>query len=110
GRELEGIGQEVQEYLLDLALVGADRSHAGVDRTSERDAPPRCPLAHEGERVVNRARQVEVRDLQLHPPRLDLREVEGVVDEGELVFGSDRDLLQIWHQPPTVQVPRLLLQ
>src|SRR5262245_22764997 len=31
GRELEGIGQQVQEHLFDLALVGADRAEKLVD-------------------------------------------------------------------------------
>jgi hypothetical protein len=39
GRELERVGQQVQEPLLHLALVGADRAHAAVDCPSERDTP-----------------------------------------------------------------------
>ncbi len=31
GRELQGIGEQVQEHLLDLALVGPNRADAAVD-------------------------------------------------------------------------------
>jgi hypothetical protein len=33
----EIVGEQVQEYLLDLALVGADRAHPPVDRPREGD-------------------------------------------------------------------------
>src|SRR5882762_10945848 len=85
GSELDGVGQQVQEHLLHLALVGADRTHPLVDRAAERDAAAAGPLADQGQRVVDGAREIEVCRLQLHPPRLDLREVEDVVDEREEV-------------------------
>jgi hypothetical protein len=67
------------EHLLDLALVAPDRTDAAVDVAPERDLASAGPLAHERHRVVDRAREVEVRELQLHPPRLELREIEDVV-------------------------------
>src|SRR5262249_29795553 len=58
GGELERVGEQVQEHLLDLALIPLDRAHAILDRPSKRDVAARCPLAHESQRVVDGARQV----------------------------------------------------
>ena len=54
------------------------------------------PLAHQDQRVVDRTRQIEVRWLQLHVPRLDLREVEDVVDQGQEMPARLQDILQIF--------------
>jgi hypothetical protein len=40
-------------------------------------------LAHEGKRAVECCGEMERRQLQLHPPGLDLRQVEDIVDQGE---------------------------
>src|SRR5262245_33926612 len=79
--ELQRVGQEVQEHLLYLPLIGPDHPQALVDRALQRDPSPAGPLADQGERVLDGARQVEVRRLQLHAPGLDLGEVEDVVDQ-----------------------------
>src|SRR5262249_28975721 len=63
GRELPSIGQEVQEQLLDLALVAADRSHRAVDRALEGDPSPDGALADESEGVIDSSRQIELRQL-----------------------------------------------
>ena len=53
------------------------------------------PLAHQDQGVVERRGQVEVRQLQLHPPGLDLGEVEDVVDQGQQVLARGVDVLQV---------------
>src|SRR5262249_31738589 len=47
GCELEGVGEQVQEDLLRLALVGADRAERLVDRSAEGGAAAGRALAHE---------------------------------------------------------------
>src|SRR5262249_13715273 len=47
--ELQCVGQEVQEHLLDLAFVSADQAYAVGDRPSQRNTPARRPLPHKGE-------------------------------------------------------------
>src|SRR5262249_46248770 len=83
--EFEGIGEQVQEDLLDLAFVAADHAHAIVDGVPQRDPTSIRPLTHEGQGVVDRGWQVEVRHLQLHPSRFDFGEIENVVDQGQQV-------------------------
>src|SRR5215475_1393298 len=72
-RGLDCVGEQVQQYLLDLALVGTNRTYAPLERTAQPDAPPTGPLADQDQGVVYRRRQVEVGQFEFHPPRLDLR-------------------------------------
>jgi len=51
-----------------------------IDSRAQRDSPSPSTLADEGQRAVERRGEVEVRQFELHPPGLDLREVEDVVD------------------------------
>src|SRR4029078_7809431 len=37
-RELQRVGQQVQQYLLDLSLVGDDRAQIAIERDAQRDA------------------------------------------------------------------------
>jgi hypothetical protein len=53
------------------------------------------PLAYQGQRVVDGRGQVEGRQLELHLPRLDLREIEDVVDEGQKVLPRGVNILQV---------------
>ncbi len=94
-RELEGVGQEIEEHLLDLALVGADCAQTRVDVVRELDAMPICALAHEDQRVLDGAGEVEFGGLELHPSRLDLGQVEDVVDEREEVPRRLEDVVQV---------------
>jgi hypothetical protein len=43
--------------------------------------PPPCPLADQHQRIIDRRGEIEVRDLQIHLSRLDLRQIEDVVDQ-----------------------------
>ena len=94
-RELERVGQEIEEHLLDLALVGADGAQTPVDVVRELDAMPVRALAHEDQRVLDGAGKVEFGGLELHPSRLDLGQVEDVVDEREEVSRRLQDVAQV---------------
>ena len=56
---------------------------AGSTSQVERDAVALRALANQRHRIGDRRRQVESRELELHPPGLDLRQVEDVVDQRE---------------------------
>jgi len=49
-----------------------------------------------GQRVLDGIRQIEVRWFQLHLPRLDLRQIEDVVDEGQQMSSRLQDVLQVF--------------
>src|SRR5215471_18588384 len=72
GRELEGVGEQVQEDLLHLPFVTPDHTHAVVDALPQPDPAPARPLTHEDQGVVDRGWQVELGHLQFHPAGFDL--------------------------------------
>jgi hypothetical protein len=81
---------DIQEHLLDLALVGPDGPEARADGALEDDAPAAGALAHEHQGVLDGARQIEVRQLELHAAGLGLRQVQDVVDERQEVTPESR--------------------
>jgi hypothetical protein len=56
-----------------------------IDGRLQRDTPSRRALADEDLGVLERRREVEVRELEIHPSRFDLRQIENVVDQGQQV-------------------------
>src|SRR5262249_17855878 len=80
--ELDGIREQVEQDLADLALIGLDPPESLVDAPLQLNAPTPGPLADQHQGIVNGGGEVEVRHLQIHPPCLDLRQVEDVVDKG----------------------------
>src|SRR5262245_24686272 len=83
GRELDRIGQEVQNDLTDLALIPLNLSQPLIDVGMKCDRSTPGPLSDQHQRVVERRRDMKVCQIKLHPPRLDLGEVEDVVDQRE---------------------------
>src|SRR5262245_27347016 len=72
GRELDRVRQEVQHDLPDLSLIRPHLTEPRIHRRVQRDATAPRPLSNEDEGIVDGHRQVEVRQLELHPPRLNL--------------------------------------
>jgi N-acyl-D-amino-acid deacylase len=68
------IREQVEQDLLDLALVGDDLADLRVDVQRERDAVSRRALPHQRQRGVQRDRQAERPEVELHATRFDLRE------------------------------------
>src|SRR4030095_16992187 len=75
--------EQVQQDLLDLPLVATNLTKALVHRVGHGNSATASPLSHDREGVVDRLREVKVRQLQFHPPGFNLREVEDVVDQGQ---------------------------
>src|ERR1700741_668982 len=93
--DLDRVGEQVEADLLELALVGLECAEPLVDLERKRDAVALRPLAHQRHRVRQRARQVEARELEVHAPGLDLREIQDVVDQREEVAAGLVDVLQV---------------
>jgi len=93
--ELDRVHHQVEQHLFDLSLVGVDRPKGLVRRDDEPDALLRRSLAQEGGRVGDQRRQREVGRLELHPPRLDLAEVEQVSNQRQQVLARILDDSQV---------------
>jgi hypothetical protein len=52
-RELHGVGEQVQQYLLHLALIGADFAEALVHLPLQSDAATGSSLPHQQQRIVD---------------------------------------------------------
>ena len=61
----------------------------------ERDTPARRALAHHRERVFEQRLHVDGGEIELHPARLDLRQVEDLVDQFEQVPPGVADVTQV---------------
>ena len=95
GRELDGVADQVEQHLLEPQLVGGDvgRRVRGVE--AELHAVLAGALAHQREHALDGVPRREGRDVQLHPARLDLGQVEHVVEQGEEVAPGVEDVLHV---------------
>ena len=82
--ELDRVREQVQEHLAQAGHVTDDRGRGAVaDQVREVQALLGGPRGHEVERALDALPQVERLGLELELPRLDLGEVEDVVDDGQ---------------------------
>ncbi len=95
GRELHGVREQVEDHLLDPALVAVD--HVDLRIGGERDADPvlRRALAHHHHAALERLPQRERVHLELDLSGLDLGEVEDVVDQREQVVPGRDDVVEV---------------
>src|SRR5262249_25965335 len=93
GRELDGVGEQVQDNLPDLPFVALNVAQLLIDMRVEDDSTSSRTLPNQSQRILDRGRQVELRELQLHPAGFDLREIEDVIDEGEEVLPGGVNVL-----------------
>ena len=82
--ELDRVADEVGEDLAQAAGVAPQRAgHVVPDEAEQLEALRLGRLGEGAEHLAHRAAEVEVHDLEVDPARLDLREVENVVDDLE---------------------------
>ena len=83
-REFHRIGEEIEDHLADPGLV-ADESarQARIDRGADLKALRDRVAAHDREAIVDERCRSEGVTVELDPARLDLREIENVVHDGE---------------------------
>src|SRR5207248_4800381 len=79
GRDLDRVGQQVDEDLLHLALVGLHLAQPLSDAHAQCNIVTLIALAHQRHRIGECRSDIECRQVELHPARLDLRQVEDVV-------------------------------
>src|SRR4029453_8487248 len=82
-------------HLPDLPLVRSNLTELFIDAYLQGDAPAARSLADEGEGIIECRGKMEVPEFQLHPPRLDLREVEDVVDQRQQMCPGRVDVFEI---------------
>src|SRR5262245_17323890 len=99
GGELQGIRQEVQQYLLDLPLIAPDLAQALILRLVQGNAATPGAFPYQCQGIADGLRQIEVRQLQLHPPGLDLGQIEDVIDEREEMLPRLQDVAQVFRLP-----------
>ena len=61
----------------------------------QRDPAAAGPFPHQQQRVIDRRREIERRDVEVHSSRFDLREIEDVVDQGQQVLAGRQDVVQV---------------
>ena len=95
GDELHRVAQQVEENLLDAALVGLDV--ADVGRTVELDAQvlPEGALARELKHAGQGRVQIEASQLERHAAGIDGGEVEDVIDQVEQVVRGTDDAVRV---------------
>src|SRR4030095_2181784 len=96
GGELHGVGQQVEQDLFSLALVAVHAAELLFYGAPERDPAPSRSLSHQNQRGLDGVRQIDSGQFELHASRLDLREIEDVVDEGQKVPARLQNILQVF--------------
>ena len=81
GVNLTALDKQIEQYLLDLALVAEEIPKPVVHRDIERDAVLGGALAHEGARIVYGQGKIKRSQLQFHAAGFDLGEIENLIDE-----------------------------
>ncbi len=97
--ELDRVRQEVVQDLADAATV-RDESIDGAE-IRDRQVLPFGQRPESGDRFGHQAAEVERRPIELETARLDLGQVENLVDQREEVQPARVDVLDplIWHEP-----------
>ena len=93
--EASGVVEQVQHHLAHARAVEAERRRVGVVGLAEGQALALQPRAHHVGRLAGDLGQAGRLALQHQPLRLDLRQVEDVVDEAREVLAGLVDLLDV---------------
>ena len=92
GGELDGVRAEVEQDLADPGRVPEQRrGHVGMHVDQELDSLAVGRAGQDAPHVVDHAGHVELGLLDVHLPRLDLREVQDVVDDHQQALGRHLD-------------------
>src|SRR5262249_11378300 len=93
-----GVREEVQEGLSELGLVRPYTPRVGLPPDLQPVAVALRQGPHDRGEVLEERSDVELLQVQLELPRLDLREVEDRVDQLEQMPSGSVDLLEIGHE------------
>ena len=95
GGELDGVGDEVEQNLLDLGLVGAKRREIVRRLYRHLDAALQGLLGKETRRALARRRHIDLFLVQLQLAALGLRHLEDVGDDAEKMLAAVGDVGRI---------------
>src|ERR1035438_7145733 len=107
--ELGGIAEQVEEHLPDLGLVGPDRAEGFGAIEHEAVVVFGDQWLNGGDDVLDHSDDVECFKEEGHFAGFDLREIQNVVNEAELVLGCGVDLLEIWNELDLADISKFLL-
>ena len=93
GRELDRVGDEVQQHLLELAGVGEHLARP-VQPAAHADLFLACERLHCRHHLLDGLGDRDRLEPQLHLACLHLREIEDVVDQGQEVLAAGQDLAE----------------
>jgi hypothetical protein len=94
-RELGGVGEQVEDNLLEFPFVGADAVDGWVDLQVQCHPPAQRLLADDGRATLQRLADREGGRDQVHPTGLHFREVEDVIDQRQEVAPGGADVGQV---------------
>ena len=95
GRELHGVRQQIERDLLQPQRIRDDGIDVGIDPDLERETMLTRALADHRNTLLERVAHRRVAQLELHLPRLDLRQVEDVVEQLQQVPPRAADVLEV---------------
>src|SRR5262245_57399948 len=94
-RELYGIGKKVKKDLFDLALIADELPKSLVNCNIEVDAVLCGSLPYKGAGIIYCQGKIERCQLQLHPPSLNFRKVQDLIDKGQQMTAGGENVLGI---------------
>ena len=95
GRELDGVGDQVEDHLLESQLVGLDHPDVVSDFHRDGDGVQSRPLADHCHGVVHGTADAEHAGLEHHLTRFNLRQVQDLVEQLEEVPARVPDVSQV---------------
>ena len=107
-RELHRVADEIDEHLAQLRRIRLNRPHRRRDDRLHRDAVLESTVSELHERILDEIADFDHGELQRDLPRLDLRQIQNVVDEREQLHAVGADALEV-AQVDRLEIPRLVL-
>jgi len=93
-RELVGVAHEIEQRLPQPHLVGMQRPDRAIRFDSDLIGVLRCQWFDRLHHVGDQRRKRECFELQLHSPRLDLGEVQDVIDQRKEMSARAEDAVE----------------
>ena len=95
GSELHGIREQIERDLLQPQRIRDDIAHVGIDPDVERETMLARALADHRNTLLERGAHGRVGKLELHLSRLDLRQIEDVVEQLQQVPPGAPNVLEV---------------
>ena len=95
GRELDGVGEQVDQALLDQALVEQQLRQIAIDCHVDSDSGRLGALAHQAQRLLDDFLQVGRLGVDLELAGFDLGDVQDIADHRQQVVAAVEDVLGV---------------